>query len=267
MVGRTPEWLGKKIEAREIKLAALGALFVPTMVLTLTALSIVTKSGLASVYNSGVHGFTETLYAYDSQSNNNGSAFAGFGLTNFSAYFGTIAILLGRFVPMLAALALGRLARGEEDGARLRGNVPDRRTDLRRPPRRRDRTDRRPDDLPGSHARADRGRTDALMRNILELSRRDRRDHRSVRLRLPAGHDGLRFGRDPASGGGQPDHGRRQGRRLSARGTGVHRARSTSTSGRRPRRPRTTPARRRSTTSARRTRTWRRRWPPRRRRS
>jgi len=107
MVGRTPEWLGKKIEAREIKYAALGALFVPTMVLTLAALSIVTKSGLASVYNSGVHGFTETLYAYDSQSNNNGSAFAGFGLTNFSAYFGTIAMLLGRFVPMFAALALG----------------------------------------------------------------------------------------------------------------------------------------------------------------
>ena len=107
MVGRTPEWLGKKIEAREIKLAALGALFVPTMVLTLTALSIVTKSGLASIYNSGAHGFTETLYAYDSQSNNNGSAFAGFGLTNFSAYFGAVAMLLGRFVPMFAALALG----------------------------------------------------------------------------------------------------------------------------------------------------------------
>src|SRR5579862_8414009 len=107
MVGRTPEWLGKKIEAREIKLAALGALFVPTMVLALAALSIVTKSGLASIYNSGVHGFTETLYAYDSQSNNNGSAFAGFGLTNFSAYFGTIAMLFGRFVPMFAALALG----------------------------------------------------------------------------------------------------------------------------------------------------------------
>jgi potassium-transporting ATPase potassium-binding subunit len=107
MVGRTPEWLGKKIEAREIKYAALGALFVPTMVLTLAALSIVTKSGLASVYNSGVHGFTETLYAYDSQGNNNGSAFAGFGLTNFSADLGTIAMLLGRFVPMFAALALG----------------------------------------------------------------------------------------------------------------------------------------------------------------
>ncbi|MGZ4339252.1 MAG: potassium-transporting ATPase subunit KdpA [Gaiellaceae bacterium] len=107
MVGRTPEWFGKKIEAREIKYAALGALFVPTMVLTLAALSIVTKSGLASIYNSGVHGFTETLYAYDSQGNNNGSAFAGFGLTNFSADFGAIAMLLGRFVPMFAALALG----------------------------------------------------------------------------------------------------------------------------------------------------------------
>jgi K+-transporting ATPase ATPase A chain len=107
MVGRTPEWLGKKIEAREIKLAALGALFVPTMVLTMTAVAIVTKSGLASIYNQGVHGFTETLYAYDSQSNNNGSAFAGYGATSFSASFGTVALYLGRFVPLIAALALG----------------------------------------------------------------------------------------------------------------------------------------------------------------
>jgi len=106
MVGRTPEWLGKKIEAREIKYAAVGALFVPTMVLTLTAISIVTKLGLASVYNPAAHGFTETLYAYTSQGNNNGSAFAGFGATNFSADFGTVAMLLGRFMPMLAALAL-----------------------------------------------------------------------------------------------------------------------------------------------------------------
>jgi K+-transporting ATPase ATPase A chain len=107
MVGRTPEWLGKKIEAREIKLAALGALFVPTMVLTMTAVAIVTKSGLGSIFNHGVHGFTETLYAYDSQSNNNGSAFAGYGATSFSASFGTVALYLGRFVPLLAALALG----------------------------------------------------------------------------------------------------------------------------------------------------------------
>src|SRR5579871_1532426 len=107
MVGRTPEWLGKKIEAREIKYAAVGALFVPTMALALTAISIVTKSGLASVFNPGAHGFTEALYAYTSQSNNNGSAFAGYGATSFSAYLGAVAMLFGRFMPMLAALALG----------------------------------------------------------------------------------------------------------------------------------------------------------------
>jgi potassium-transporting ATPase potassium-binding subunit len=107
MVGRTPEWLGKKVEAREMKLAALGALFVPTMVLTLTALAVVTKGGLASIYNPGAHGFTEALYAYTSQGNNNGSAFAGYGATNFSASFGAIAMFLARFVPLLSALAIG----------------------------------------------------------------------------------------------------------------------------------------------------------------
>ena len=84
MVGRTPEYLGKKIEAREIKLAAVGALFVPTLVLVLTAIAVVTTSGLASMYNPGAHGFSEALYAYDSQANNNGSAFAGYGATEFS---------------------------------------------------------------------------------------------------------------------------------------------------------------------------------------
>jgi K+-transporting ATPase ATPase A chain len=106
MVGRTPEWLGKKIEAREIKYAAVGALFVPTMVLVMTAVAVSTDVGLASIFNQGVHGFTESLYAYDSQSNNNGSAFAGYGLTNFSAEFGTVALYLGRWVPLIAALAL-----------------------------------------------------------------------------------------------------------------------------------------------------------------
>ena len=77
------------------------------MVLTLTALSVVTNSGLASVFNPGAHGFTEALYAYTSQSNNNGSAFAGYGATNFSAELGTVALILGRFAPMIAALALG----------------------------------------------------------------------------------------------------------------------------------------------------------------
>jgi len=107
MVGRTPEYLGKKIEAREIKYAAIGALFVPTLALTLTAISVVTHSGLASIFNPGAHGFTEALYAYTSQTNNNGSAFAGYGATSFSAYFGAIAMLLGRFAPLIAALAIG----------------------------------------------------------------------------------------------------------------------------------------------------------------
>ena len=107
MVGRTPEYLGKKIEAREVKLAAVGALFVPTIVLTLTALAVVTKGGLASIYNPGAHGFTEALYAYTSQTNNNGSAFAGYGATNFSASFGAVAMILGRFVLLVAALAIG----------------------------------------------------------------------------------------------------------------------------------------------------------------
>ena len=112
MVGRTPEWLGKKIEAREIKFAALGALFVPTMVLVMTAVAIAAPAGLASAFNPGAHGFTETLYAYTSQANNNGSAFAGYGATTFSESLGAVAMYLGRFVPMLAGLALaGSLAR------------------------------------------------------------------------------------------------------------------------------------------------------------
>ena len=112
MVGRTPEYLGKKIEAREIKIAAVGALFVPTMVLIMVAVAVVTDVGLASIYNPGAHGFSEAFYAYDSQSNNNGSAFAGYGATDFSTRFGTVALYLGRFAPLIAALALaGSLAR------------------------------------------------------------------------------------------------------------------------------------------------------------
>jgi potassium-transporting ATPase potassium-binding subunit len=107
MVGRTPEYLGKKIEAREMKYAAVGALFVPTLALALTALSVVTHAGLDSVFNPSAHGFSEALYAYTSQANNNGSAFAGYGVTNFSAELGAVALYLGRFVPLLAALAIG----------------------------------------------------------------------------------------------------------------------------------------------------------------
>jgi K+-transporting ATPase ATPase A chain len=126
MVGRTPEYLGKKIEAREIKLVMVGTLFVPLAVLVATAVAISTKWGAPSIYNPGPQGFSETLYAYLSQGNNNGSAFAGytgfvqpnapgnvgaFGIT-FADLLGGVAMLLGRFVPMIAALAVaGALVR------------------------------------------------------------------------------------------------------------------------------------------------------------
>ena len=78
------------------------------MALVLTAISIVTHGGLASLYNTGAHGFTEALYAYTSQSNNNGSAFAGYGaLDVLERTSAPSALYLGRFVPLLAALAIG----------------------------------------------------------------------------------------------------------------------------------------------------------------
>ena len=112
MIGRTPEYLGKRIEAREVKLAALGALFVPVLVLVLTAADHRhARPGSPSVFNPGAHGFTEALYAWTSMANTNGSAFAGFGGTSFTASLGAVAMALGRFVPLVAALALaGSLA-------------------------------------------------------------------------------------------------------------------------------------------------------------
>jgi K+-transporting ATPase ATPase A chain len=124
MVGRTPEFLGKKIEAREIKLTVIGTIAVPMMVLVTTALAIGSRWGKPSIYDSGPQGFSETLYAYTSQGNNNGSAFAGytgylqpngtnhgaFGIS-FADLLGGAAMLGGRFLPLLAALAIaGSLA-------------------------------------------------------------------------------------------------------------------------------------------------------------
>jgi potassium-transporting ATPase potassium-binding subunit len=106
MVGRTPEYLGKKLEAREIKLAALGALVVPSLVLVFTAAAVVTRVGLASIFNPAAHGFTEALYAWTSMVNTNGSAFAGYGASSFTAMLGTVAMVFGRYAPMIAALAL-----------------------------------------------------------------------------------------------------------------------------------------------------------------
>ena len=107
MIGRTPEYLGKKIQAKEVKLAALGVLIMPITVLVLTALAVSVKAGVGEISNLGPHGFSEILYSYTSQANNNGSAFAGLnGNTAFYNITGAIAMLLGRFGVIIPVLAL-----------------------------------------------------------------------------------------------------------------------------------------------------------------
>jgi K+-transporting ATPase ATPase A chain len=108
MVGRTPEYLGKKIAARQVKIVVIAVLVPFLVVLALTAVAVVVPAGLAGRLNSGPHGFSEIFYAYLSQGNNNGSAFAGLTAnTPFYTVTGGIAMLAGRFVPLVAALALG----------------------------------------------------------------------------------------------------------------------------------------------------------------
>jgi potassium-transporting ATPase potassium-binding subunit len=106
MVGRTPEYLGKKIEAREIKLVVLGLLFTPLAVLFGTSLGVATSYGKASIFASGPQGFSESLYAYLSQANNNGSAFAGYSGTTFADLLGGGTMMLARFVPIVFTLAV-----------------------------------------------------------------------------------------------------------------------------------------------------------------
>jgi K+-transporting ATPase ATPase A chain len=126
MVGRTPEYLGKKIEAREVKLVAIGTLAVPILILAASAFALSVKWGAQNIFNSGPQGFSESIYAYTSQAQNNGSAFAGFtgylqpngnnagafGLS-FANVLGGFAMLLGRFLPMVVALGVGGLLAGK----------------------------------------------------------------------------------------------------------------------------------------------------------
>ena len=112
MVGRTPEYVGKKIEAREVKMAMLAILILPLMYLGLTAVAVVLPSAVASTANAGPHGFSEILYAYTSQTGNNGSAFGGLtGNTFFYNTTGAFAMLVGRFFMIVPAMAIaGALA-------------------------------------------------------------------------------------------------------------------------------------------------------------
>src|ERR1700754_2834752 len=127
MVGRTPEYMGKKIEAREIKFVALGLLATPLTVLIAAALATGTKYGAPSVFASGPQGFSESLYAYLSQANNNGSAFAGYtgyfqpnpgnlgahGIT-FADLLGGLSMLFARFMPIILALGVAGVLVGKK---------------------------------------------------------------------------------------------------------------------------------------------------------
>ena len=112
MIGRTPEYIGNKIEAREIKLAMLAILSVPGALLCLTALAVVLPGALSALGNAGPHGFSEVLYAYTSAANTNGSAFAG--LSANSGFYNltlALAMVIGRFFVVVPVLALaGSLA-------------------------------------------------------------------------------------------------------------------------------------------------------------
>jgi K+-transporting ATPase ATPase A chain len=107
MVGRTPEYIGKKIEAKEVKMAMLAILVLPLMILGWTAVAVVYPPAVASMANAGPHGFSEALYAFTSQTGNNGSAFAGLsGNTPFYNITGAIAMFIGRFWMIIPAMAV-----------------------------------------------------------------------------------------------------------------------------------------------------------------
>ena len=115
MVGRTPEYLGKKIESKEVRLAALAILILPASILGFTAISVLVPAGLAGPLNPGAHGFSEILYAFSSQTGNNGSAFAG--LTGNTIYYnstGGMAMWLGRYMMVLPILALAGALAGKK---------------------------------------------------------------------------------------------------------------------------------------------------------
>ncbi|CAN5368310.1 potassium-transporting ATPase subunit KdpA [soil metagenome] len=130
MVGRTPEYLGKKIGSREIKLASLYILTTPTLVLAGTALSFAIPAvrddvTTTSIWNPGLHGFSEVLYAFTSAANNNGSAFAG--LTANTPWFNTalgVAMMLGRFLPIVFVLALAGSLAAQDKVPATAGTLP-----------------------------------------------------------------------------------------------------------------------------------------------
>jgi K+-transporting ATPase ATPase A chain len=125
MIGRTPEYIGKKIESYEMKMVAIVVLLTPLLVLAGTSIAVLTAAGTAGISNPGPHGFSEILYAYSSASNNNGSAFAGLTVsTPFYNITTGIAMWLGRFGSMIPVLAIaGALAAKKRIGTTA-GSLP-----------------------------------------------------------------------------------------------------------------------------------------------
>ena len=136
MVGRTPEYLGKKIETREVKYAMLYALVFPLVILVFTAWAAVAPYGLSSLNNAGPHGLSEILYAFTSGAGNNGSAFAGIS-ANTPWYNTTLGLdmLFGRFWMILPALALAGSLAGKKVGAARAGHAAHQRSAVRGPAR------------------------------------------------------------------------------------------------------------------------------------
>jgi K+-transporting ATPase ATPase A chain len=125
MVGRTPEYVGKKIEAREVKMAMLAILVLPLMYLGWTAIAVVYPTAVASMANAGPHGFTEVLYAYTSQTGNNGSAFAGLtGNILFYNLTGAVAMFVGRFFMIVPAMAMAGSLAGKKSIPPSAGTLP-----------------------------------------------------------------------------------------------------------------------------------------------
>jgi K+-transporting ATPase ATPase A chain len=125
MVGRTPEYLGKKVEAFETKMASLVILIPAASVLVCTALAVMLPSAVASMSNPGAHGFSQALYAFSSASNNNGSAFAGVNAnTNFYNITTGIAMLLGRYGTIIPVLAIAGSLAGKKRTPPGAGTLP-----------------------------------------------------------------------------------------------------------------------------------------------
>jgi K+-transporting ATPase ATPase A chain len=125
MVGRTPEYLGKKIETREMKLAMLAVLIYPLTVLGFTAASVMLQAGLASMNNAGPHGLSEVLYAFASANDNNGSAFAG--LSGNTLWYNTtlgVAMFVGRFLFVIPLLAMAGSFAAKKKAAASVGTFP-----------------------------------------------------------------------------------------------------------------------------------------------